>query len=38
MTDNGIGDEGAKAFSEMLVINTTLTRLNLCSEKEEKSE
>ena len=29
MTDNGIGDEGAKSMSEMLKVNKTLTELNL---------
>ena len=38
MAENGIGDEGAKALGEMLAINTTLTSLDLWSEKEEKSE
>ena len=33
MTDNGIGDEGAKAMSEMLKVNTTLTSLNLEGEE-----
>ena len=36
MTDNEIGDEGAKAMSEMLKVNTTLTSLNLGSEEERK--
>ena len=42
--DNQIGDEGAKAISESLKINTSLTSLNLrCSEKirnekEKKNE
>ena len=36
MTDNGIGDEGAKAMSEMLKVNTTLTTLSLSSEEEER--
>ena len=36
MTDNGIGDEGAKALSEMLKVNTTLTELNLGGEEERK--
>ena len=38
MTDNEIGDEGAKALSEMLKVNTTLKRLNLSCEKERKKE
>ena len=29
ITANGIGVEGAKAMSEMLQVNTTLTSLNL---------
>ena len=36
MTDNGIGVEGAKAMSEMLKVNTTLTELNLDGEEERK--
>ena len=36
MTDNNIGDEGAKALSEMLKVNTTLTWLGLGGEEEEK--
>ena len=36
MTDNGIGDEGAKAMSEMLKKNTTLTTLDLSGEEEER--
>ena len=28
-TENKIGDEGAKKISESLMINTTLTQLNL---------
>ena len=35
MTENGIGDEGAMALSEMLKVNNTLTELDLRSEKEE---
>ena len=38
MTDNEIGDEGAKALSEMLKVNTTLTSLQLLSEEERKEE
>ena len=38
MTGNGIGAEGAKAMSEMLKVNTTLTSLNLASEEERKEE
>ena len=36
MTGNKIGDEGAKALSEMLEGNTTLKTLNLASEEEER--
>ena len=38
ITDNQIGDEGAKALSEMLQVNTTLTSLNLESVKHEKKK
>ena len=38
MTVNEIGDEGAKATSEMLKENTTLTKLNLWSEEEERKD
>ena len=39
MTGNKIGDEGAKALSEMLKVNATLTELNLhCQEKKKKQE
>ena len=38
MTDNLVGDEGAKAMSEMLKVNTTLTSLNLESEEEKNGE
>ena len=38
MTGNGIRDEGAKAMSEMVKVNTTLTTLNLWSEEEKKRE
>ena len=31
-TDNEIGDEGAKKISESLIINTTLTTLDLSSD------
>ena len=34
MTDNGIRAEGAKALSEMLKENSTLTTLNLGGEEE----
>ena len=33
---NGIGDEGAKAISESLKINTSLTSLNLYSDEKIK--
>ena len=36
MTANGIGDEGAKAMSEMMKVNSTLTTLNLRGEEERK--
>ena len=36
MTGNEIGVEGAKAMSEMLKVNTTLTSLILMSEEEER--
>ena len=36
MTVNRSGDEGAKAMSEMLKVNTSLTTLNLESEEERK--
>ena len=38
MTDNGIGDEGAKALSSMLKVNSTLTYLDLDSDEEKKGE
>ena len=38
MTGNRIGDEGAKAMSEMLKVNTTLTTLNLSSEEARKQK
>ena len=38
MTDNEIGDEGAKALSEMLKVNTTLTSLDLSGEEERKGK
>ena len=38
MTDNWIGDEGAKAMSEMMKVNSTLTTLNLWSEEERKEK
>ena len=36
MTDNRIGDEGAKSMSEALKTNTTLTSLDLGREEEER--
>ena len=36
MTVNQIGDEGAKAMSEMMKVNSTLTTLNLRGEEERK--
>ena len=38
MTGNEIGEEGAKALSEMLKVNATLTELDLRSEKETKEK
>ena len=38
MTDNKIGDEGAKAMSEMLKENTALTTLDLTGEEERKGK
>ena len=39
MTGNRIRDEGAKAISEILKVNTTLTTLNLyCEKKKEEKE
>ena len=38
MIDNKIGVEGAKAMSEMLKVNTTLTSLNLWGEEKRKKE
>ena len=38
MTGNGIGSEGAKALSEMLKVNTTLTSLSLNGSKKEKGK
>ena len=34
--DNDIGDEGSKSISELLKINTSLTKLNLKSGNPEK--
>ena len=36
MTGNRIGDEGAIAISEMLKVNTTLTKMCLGSEQDRK--
>ena len=36
MTGSEIGDEGAKAMSEMLKVNNTLTTLDLSCEEERK--
>ena len=33
MTGNVIGDEGAKAISEMLNVNTTVSKLSIGGEK-----
>ena len=38
MTVIKIGVEGAKALSEMLKVNTTLTSLDLYGEEEERIE
>ena len=38
MTGNEIGVEGAKAMSEMLKVNTTLTSLFLIGEKGNKDK
>ena len=38
MTGNRIGAEGAKAMSEMLKVNTTLTSLNLYGKEERERE
>ena len=38
MTEDGIGDEGAKSMSEMLKVNTTLTKLDLGCEEKKKRE
>ena len=35
MTENKIGDKGAKTLSEMLRVNTTLKSFNLGCEKDE---
>ena len=36
MTDNEIGDEGAKSLSEMLKVNTRIRTLSLDSEWQKK--
>ena len=36
MTDNKIRDEGARALSEMLKVNTTFIELYLGGEEEER--
>ena len=38
MTGNRIGAEGAKAMSEMMKVNSTLTTLNLGCEEERKEK
>ena len=38
MTGNEIGVEGAKAMSEMMKANTTLTSLDLRSEENKKKK
>ena len=38
LTENKIGDEGAKAMSEMLKVNSTLTTLDLGGEEERKEK
>ena len=38
MTDNYIGNEGAKSFGKMLKVNTSLVSLSLGSEKQTKKE
>ena len=38
MTGNGVGDEGAKSMSEMLMTNKTLTSVYLSGEEEGKTE
>ena len=37
-TGNKIGNEGVKALSEMLKVNTTLTNLYLSSERKNEKE
>ena len=39
MTENRIGYEGAKAMSEMLKVNITLTKLDLrCEDQKNRKE
>ena len=38
MTDNDVGDEGAKALSEMLKLNTTLVSMDLSCGEEIKEK
>ena len=38
LSGDGIGEEGAKAMSEMLLVNTTLTSLNLRGEEEKEEK
>ena len=38
MAGNEIRNEGAKALSEMLKVNTTLKTLDLSGEEKERSE
>ena len=38
MTGNRIGVEGAKAMSEMVKVNSTLTTLDLSGEEERKEK
>ena len=38
MTVSGIKDEGTKAHSETLKVNTTLTTLNLESDEERRKK
>ena len=38
MSVNRIGDDGAKSLSEILKLNTTLTKLNMEGEEERKEQ
>ena len=38
MTGNWMRDEGAKAMSEMMKVNSTLTSLDLSCEEERKEK